>query len=100
MPYVALLVIALFAYTLVDVVATDQHLIRNLPKPLWTVVVLAPIAGPIAWLLLGRPRGASLLPGATGQSSEPARRTDPRHVVAPDDDPEFLRRLGDPRDDR
>jgi len=96
--------VALLAYALVDVIATDAHLIRNLPKLIWVfVVILVPIVGPLSWLALGRPRGGSLLPGTTSRDQTAptsARRIDPRRPVAPDDDPEFLRRLGDPRDER
>ncbi|MEO6713609.1 MAG: PLDc N-terminal domain-containing protein [Mycobacteriales bacterium] len=91
--------VLLLAYSLVDVVATDTHLIRQLPKPVWVVVVLVPFFGGLMWLLAGRPRGGSLLPGTTGDQhvQRPSNRSRP---LAPDDDPEFLRRLRDPRDER
>jgi hypothetical protein len=92
--------VVLLAYALVDVIATDTQLIRNLPKFIWVfVVILVPIVGPMSWLVLGRPRGGSLLPGTTARDSV-APQHDRRRPLAPDDDPEFLRRLGDPRDDR
>ena len=56
--------------------------VRNLPRPLWVLSIVAlPIAGPIAWFLWGRPR---------------AERTVQRHkkrTSAPDDDPDFLNSL-------
>lgn len=99
MTWAGLASLVLLAYALVDVIATDGHLIRNLPKVIWVIVViLVPVIGPVTWILLGRPRGASLLPGTTGRDYAAPRR-DPRRPLAPDDDPEFLRRLSDPRDD-
>lgn len=100
MPALSILYIALLAYALVDVITTDAHLIRNLPKLIWVlVIVFVVILGPILWLLLGRPRGASLLPGTTSRDAAVPRRQRQR-PLAPDDDPDFLRRLGDPRDER
>jgi hypothetical protein len=76
--------------------------VQVLPKPLWLLLVLAPVFGPVLWFSFGRPpRGTarqSLRPGAA-----PAEG-------APDDDEEFLRELRrraeeqrrrarDPRDD-
>ena len=99
MHWVTFATIALIAYALVDVITTDSHLIRYLPKLVWLIVVIfVPILGPVTWLLLGRPRGGSLLPGTIGGGQAAPGRN--RQPLAPDDDPDFLRRLGDPRDDR
>ena len=88
----ALVVLGLFAYAVVDLVSTPASAVRTLPKPLWFVVVLPPLFGPLAWLLFGRPRRA--------RGEVP---TAPARPVAPDDDEEFLRdlrrRSRDPRDD-
>jgi len=106
MQWVTFATIALIAYALVDVITTDSHLIRYLPKLVWLIVVIfAPILGPITWLLLGRPRGGSLLPGTVSRDqgapgSRGRQSNGMRQPLAPDDDPDFLRRLGDPRDDR
>lgn len=52
---------------------------RNLPKLVWLLlVVLVPVAGALAWLVLGRP-----LPERPG-SDRPL-------VAYPDDDEDFLR---------
>jgi hypothetical protein len=94
----AALLLLLFSYALVDVIATDSALIRNLPKLAWlAVVVLVPILGPLSWIVLGRPHGAAALPGTTGTPAPP--RPKKRQPIAPDDDPEFLRRLGGRGDD-
>ena len=89
----ALVGLGLFAYAIVDVVTTPSSAVRTLPKPLWFLVVLPPVLGPLAWLLFGRPRRR----GRAVPSAPPPR------PVAPDDDEEFLRELRrrsqDPRDD-
>ena len=76
---VVLVVIGVTVYALVDCWGSDGPSVRLLPRPLWFLVVLVPIVGPVLWLVAGRPRD---LPDAAL----------PR-PVAPDDDPEFLRRL-------
>lgn len=89
----ALVSLGLFAYALVDLVTTPSSAVRTLPKPLWFVVVLPPLLGPLAWLLFGRAR----------RGGGPLRSAPPARPVAPDDDEEFLRELRrrsrDPRDD-
>ena len=74
-------------YAVVDCLRTEDSELRGLPKPLWllVIVLLLPVGG-VLWLLLGRqapPRG-------------PNRGGRPR-VIAPDDDPDFLRRLDQER---
>ncbi len=97
-----LLGLALLVYCLLDVVTTPRHSARGLPKPLWVVVVLLPLVGPLAWFLFGRPPR-----GTDRQSLRPRPRVEPG---APDDDEDFLRELRrradeqrrrarDPRDD-
>ena len=85
--------IVLAVYALVDLVQTPDEDVQGLPKLVWVVlIVLAWVVGPVAWLLAGRKgRGVSgmLLPPAGGS---PGGR--PRRVIAPDDDPDFLRGLG------
>lgn len=91
-----LLWLTLFVFCLFDVIGTDSVLVRNLPKLAWVaVIIILPVIGSVAWLVLGRPKGAALLPGTTGA---PPRRATSR-PVAPDDDPEFLRRIRRPDDD-
>jgi hypothetical protein len=75
--------IVLAVYALVDCVQTTRP--RGLPKAAWLVVIaLVPVIGPLAWLLGGHDRGWRL---PTPPSSRP---------LAPDDDPDFLRRLRNP----
>jgi hypothetical protein len=83
--------ILLAIYALVDCIQTDESEIRGLPKFGWiALIVLVFIVGPVAWLVAGRSRtGGSRLPLPGGNRSPQAPRT-----LAPDDDPEFLGRLG------
>ncbi|MEX2537766.1 MAG: PLD nuclease N-terminal domain-containing protein [Actinomycetota bacterium] len=61
-----LIALALWVYCIFDVISTDQSKIQNLPKMVWLlIVVFVPAIGAIAWLLLGRPRGASFRPRST-----------------------------------
>jgi hypothetical protein len=77
-----LLVLGLVVYCLIEAAQTDTAQLR-LPKPVWLLLILLlPVLGALAWLLVGRPRhGADV----SGQQRRP---------VAPDDDPDFLRKLG------
>ncbi|HVL80241.1 MAG TPA: PLDc N-terminal domain-containing protein [Actinomycetota bacterium] len=82
-----LLLVALSAYCVFDVIRSPDPAVRELPKLVWLLLVLLfPPIGPIAWLLLGRPENASFsdpnLPRA--HPSAPPMR-------APDTDPDFLR---------
>lgn len=74
-----IVVIGLAVYCLIDLAQSWGLRVRVLPPWMWAVlVVIAPIVGPTAWLLAGRP--------------EPYRRI--LLVQAPDDDDDFLRGLG------
>jgi hypothetical protein len=101
LPMLLLLAFALLA--LIDCLARDESEIRGLPKVLWVLVILLfPLLGSAAWFLAGRPRRAAL-PGSG--NSRPfgrlgggtARPSGPSRPIAPDDDPEFLRRLDEQR---
>ena len=59
--------------------SAERSEVRNLPKWAWVLLcIFVTPAGGLLYLALGRPKG------------EPKRKT-----VAPDDDPEFLRKLRD-----
>ncbi|HJW00640.1 MAG TPA: PLD nuclease N-terminal domain-containing protein [Arthrobacter sp.] len=78
----AVAVLAIFVYGLVDVIRTDGRLTRGISKPAWIIVMIVlPVLGAILWLLIGRPRG------------NPPARQNYSHPTAPDDDPDFLRNL-------
>lgn len=94
-----LLLLVLQVYTLVDLLRADPVGTRTLPKSVWFLVWLVPVIGPVAWLALGRPRvgpapGGPPGPGGGGGGITGGPRPS-RGPIAPDDDPEFLRRLDD-----
>jgi hypothetical protein len=76
-------------YAFIDALFTRASDVRSLPRWLWIVVILlVPFFGALGWLLAGRPTGSD----SVTSSVIPGRR---KADVAPDDDPAFLRRLGD-----
>ena len=71
----------LWIYCIFDVIASEESLIRNLPKTMWLLIVIfIPTIGSIAWLGLGRPMFAGWRPGDTTTRAQPS-------VWAPDDGP-------------
>lgn len=86
MSYVILLLaVGVTIYALVDCWYSSDDELRGLPRLAWFLVVLLfPVVGGATYLLYGRERRA------------PSHVHRPR-VVAPDDDPEFLRTLDEQR---
>lgn len=80
---VFLVLFAFWIWAVLDVIATEAELCRNLPKVVWLILVLilADI-GSIAWLLLGRPEKGSWKPGSTDYSA-------PRRPIAYEDHPRY-----------
>lgn len=77
----AIAVLAFTVYSVIDVVRTDGDTVRHLPKTAWLLVALLfPLAGGLAWILIGRPQGRTERGGGS-----------PRGPLGPDDDPDFLR---------
>ena len=61
-----LILFVAYVYAVIDVISTDEVIIRNLPKITWLfIVLLFPVVGIVAWFALGRPVGAGLTPGST-----------------------------------
>ncbi|MEU5842017.1 PLDc N-terminal domain-containing protein [Rhodococcus sp. NPDC047139] len=76
---------------LVDVICSDEHRVRHLPKLLWLMIVLLlPLIGSLLWLVLGRPQGVVdiLSSKSTPQYPRPSRP-----VLAPENDEDFQRRF-------
>lgn len=103
--------VAFTVYCLLDIALSPRDRVRTLTKLGWVVVVLLPLLGGVAWLLFGRP-GTQVRPGRGGSggagpaSGGPSRGGGPRgggprgpgrgpRPKGPEDDPDFLRRLGD-----
>ncbi len=101
------LTVVIVVWALVEILQADRAQIRHLPKWAWLILSVFPLPplGAIAWFFLGRPKAgvaATPRPTAGGGLTLPnlPRRT--RYVArpAPDDDPEFLRRLNDEAEHR
>jgi len=86
---VAVIFLAVFGiFTTVYAIAARPNEVRVLPKWVWVFMCAAlPLVGGLLYLTLGRP----LAPG-TGTTGTAGRGRQTR-VVAPDDDPNFLRDL-------
>ncbi|MEF3402648.1 PLD nuclease N-terminal domain-containing protein [Agromyces sp. CCNWLW203] len=82
--YVVLIVAAVVfsIYAVADCAFFDRSRVRGLSRGWWIVVILfVPIIGGLLWFIIGR--------GRAGRVPSGRNRT-----VAPDDDADFLRRLG------
>jgi hypothetical protein len=82
---VILLGAVLAGWALADAIQTPPNQVRALPKAAWLVLVLVPFLGGLAWFAVGR---------SDEVAPTPRRARTPRGPIGPDDDPEFLRRLG------
>jgi len=83
--FLFLLMLALIAIAMISVLSAERDEIRRLPRGAWVaIILLLPVVGAALYLWLGRPirrrQPWTVLP------------TPPR-PLAPDDDPEFLRRI-------
>src|SRR5438132_9161124 len=87
----------LWIFCIFDVISSEPELVRNLPKLVWLlIVIIIPDVGSIAWLILGRPRGAALSPGATWSRPQAQKRSAPG-PVGPEDSPHFLKSIDEQR---
>jgi hypothetical protein len=80
---VVVLIVAFTIFAVAHLALTPRDQVRGIPKQAWIVfVILVPVVGGVMWFAVGRVRA--------GESPRSARRG----PVAPDDDPEFLGKLG------
>lgn len=92
---------ALWVYCLLDVIMTDEHRVRNLPKLTWLMIVLFTFeVGAVAWLVAGRPqsppRGRPYQRAARKANDNAYPEYDrPGRFAAtnPDDDEAFLKQV-------
>lgn len=86
---VGLALLILWIYCIVDVISTDDALVRNLQKMVWLLLVIfVPPIGSITWLILGRPEKAGFRPGDTDYRK-------PIRPLGPDDSPDFMSTIDD-----
>ncbi len=75
--------IGLLIFCLVDCISIYESRIKVLNKIAWVfIIILLPLLGPILWLVIGKDRSRD----------RPAERARDGRPLAPDDDPEFLKR--------
>jgi hypothetical protein len=80
--FIAVVWLLFTVFVTVFAASANKNEVRNLPKWLWVVICLVvPIVGGLLYLVLGRPLGRS------------TNRKGTTRIVAPDDDPAFLRDL-------
>ena len=102
LPYI--IPVALAIFTLIEVARAQPWELGGLPRWAWVGIVLLPVVGPVAWLVLSRMRraearaaGTAGYPGTGSGAGAGSGTTGPlprrRGPVAPDDDPDFLWRL-------
>ncbi|MEU7995982.1 PLD nuclease N-terminal domain-containing protein [Micromonospora sp. NPDC049060] len=95
--YVLLFVvqIVLAVCALISCLSAEEGEIKALPRIAWVLIILFfPLLGSLAWFAAGRER----VPGRPAGGTPKGRLLPPRErprPVAPDDDPEFLRSLGE-----
>lgn len=78
-----LIAVMLAIYAITDMAQTETEKVNFMPKWMWfALIVLVPFVGAIAWLVWGRRSSG----GGGGGGGDP-------RDSAPDNDPEFLRRL-------
>lgn len=75
-----LITVGVTIYGFVDCLRSTDAEARSLPRSVWLLVTLVPLAGSLAWLTFGRtPNARTARPGG--------------RLTAPDDNPEFLQSL-------
>jgi hypothetical protein len=80
--------LVLAVYSVVDVLQSERRVLGRLGRLGWlAVVLLVPVLGPLVWILSARSRAAAAGPAPSAGAAPP------RRVLAPEDDPDFLRQL-------
>ena len=74
--------LVLLVWSMFDAYFSPASQIRRFPRGVWFLFVLVPILGPLAWIRYGRPL-----------RERRGRRPRQHGPTAPDDDPDFLRKL-------
>lgn len=91
--FLAQVVLAVCA--LISCLSAEEGEIKALPRMAWVLIILFfPLLGSVAWFAAGRERTPGRPRGGAPRGRILPNRERPR-PVAPDDDPEFLRSLGE-----
>jgi hypothetical protein len=87
--------VLLVVLALISCLSAEGDDLRALPRIVWVIIILLfPLVGSIVYFVAGRPlRVAPAPPGSGISRSGYPDATRPRRVLAPDDDPEFLRTI-------
>ena len=100
----ALAIVGITAAALFDCVTSEDRAIRHFPKSVWLLaILLLPGLGGVLWFAYGRipiaaipDHIASGHPAGRGRiETTPAVEVAAPRMIAPDDDPEFLAKLGE-----
>jgi len=86
--------VLLVVLALISCISAEDGEVRHLPKIVWVIIILLfPLVGSIVYFAAGRPVQAAPKPGTwrSGHGFPEANR--PQRQIAPDDDPEFLRKI-------
>jgi hypothetical protein len=90
----AIVMLALWIFCILDVITTSESDMRNLPKMAWlSIVLILPDIGSIAWLVAGRNwqgRPASYRSASAGRAHPEYDRPGRAVPTNPDDDDAFL----------
>jgi Phospholipase_D-nuclease N-terminal len=90
-----LVTVALTVVAVIDCLVTDRDRVQHFPRNAWlALIVLCPVAGPIAWFRAGRTINGGRTINAGRGAAGPALPTQAA-PIGPDDDPEFLRVLAE-----
>lgn len=93
LPILFLINIILIAAALISCLSSEDEDIRVLPRIVWVIIILlfAPV-GPIVWFVMGRQR--RMANGGTWRAGGGFPENDrPPGTIAPDDNPDFLRKI-------
>jgi hypothetical protein len=86
--------VLLVVLALISCISAEEGELRALPKIVWVILILLfPLVGSIVYFVAGRPVQTAPKAGnwRTGHGFPEA--TKPPRQIAPDDDPEFLRKI-------
>lgn len=73
MPYMGVIVLVVMVVALIDIISSDEAVVRGLPRWGWLLlVVLLPLIGSLVWFAAGRPHAASS-PGGRYGNQRPGR---------------------------